>query len=62
MHDPDINRHATMKNRFTNDGLLAYVTDIMLLRDTDFFVGTFTSNVSLNVVKSLRDQLEGRGC
>ena len=62
MHDPDINRHATMKNRFTNDGLLAYVTDIMLLRDTDFFVGTFTSNVSLIVVQILRDQLEGRGC
>ena len=35
-----------VENRFTDDGLLTYVTDIMLLKDTDFFVGTFTSNVS----------------
>ena len=46
LHDPDIDYHAKMENRFTNHGLFAYVTDVMLLKDTDFFVGTFTSNVS----------------
>ena len=35
-----------VENCFTDDGLLTYVTDIILLKDTSFFVGTFASNVS----------------
>ena len=33
-------------DRFSKQGVLGVATDLILLKESDFFVGTFSSNVS----------------
>ena len=47
LHDPYINQHSTVWwNRFSKHGVLGVATDLMLLKESDFFIGTYSSNVS----------------
>ena len=46
LHNPDVSTDTTMEGRRETHGLIAYVTDLKLLQECDFFVGTLSSNVS----------------
>ena len=47
LHDPYLTEHWMEKpDRFSKQGVLGVVTDLILLKESDFFVGTFSSNVS----------------
>ena len=46
LSNPNAQYDLAKGQRYTDHGMIAYVSDIALLRECDFFVGTLTSNVS----------------
>ena len=47
LHDPMYESHRQMvENRYADPGIVGIITDIEILRNCNFFVGTFSSNVS----------------
>ena len=54
LHDPYLTKHVMEKpRRYSKAGLLGVATDLMLLKESDFFIGTYSSNVSQIFIEQL---------